>query len=145
LYARIYHCSARWERSTLNSLDYLSVYNEFQILDYSYSVGTSPAYVHYELVLPHVKLPGNYVVAVYYGDLPMLTKRFMVYEDRVILQQTDDLIGSGSIAQRNQQLNFIIRYRDNAIENPMSNVSVAIRQNQRWDNMQQGIKPSFVN
>lgn len=146
-YARIIHCNQDWTKSDLLDLDYLAQYNEFPINQYEYSVDTHILYIHYWFQLPAVKLPGNYVLAVYRGsdrnDL-ILTKRFMVYDNRVTLQSEGNLLGPGRLADLNQQINFTVNYKDIDILNPMQDVNVSIRQNQRWDNMATGIKPSFV-
>ncbi len=146
-YARIVHCNFNWSKSDLQDLDFLSAYNEFPINDAEFSVDTHIPYVHYWLPLPPVKLPGNYVVIVYRGSNKediILSKRFMVYESLVTFTKDGNLIGPGSIANMNQQLNFTINYQNINILNPMLDVHVNIMQNQRWDNMASDIKPSFV-
>lgn len=146
-YAYILHCNHDWSLSSLRDLDFLSDYNEFPVIDYSYSIDTQIPYVHYRLVLPAVQLPGNYVVAVYRGtnkDEIMLTRRFMVYANKLVFQRGSNLVGSGYLAQRNQQINFTLGYRDMQLENPMMNIFVVLRQNHRWDNLVTGLKPTFV-
>ena len=44
----------------------------------------------------------------------------------------------------NQALNFKLDYGATEIINPMGNIHVTIRQNQRWDNAKEDVKPSFV-
>lgn len=146
-YARIIHCNYNWTKSDLQDLDYVSIYNEFPINNAEFSVDTHIPYVHYWLTLPAVKLPGNYVLLVYRGsnkDDIILTRRFMVFDTQVSFTKDGNLIGPGSIANMNQQLNFTINYHNISILNPMLDVHVNIRQNQRWDNMATDIRPSFV-
>ncbi|MBA4056736.1 MAG: DUF5103 domain-containing protein [Marivirga sp.] len=146
-YARIIHCNHDWTKSDLQDLDFLPVYNEFPVNNSEFSVDTHIPYVHYWLPVPPVKLPGNYVVMVYRGtnkeDL-ILTKRFMVYDSQVSFTSDGNLIGAGSIANLNQQINFTINYDNITILNPLLDVHVTIRQNQRWDNMATDVRPSFV-
>jgi hypothetical protein len=146
-YAKIFHCNYDWTRSNLNDLDFMTEYNEFPITNYEFSVDTHIPYVHYWLTLPRVKHPGNYVVAVYRGSNKediILSKRFMIYDQRVSFANERNLIGAGSVAALNQQINFTISYRNLDILNPLDMVNVSIRQNQRWDNLATNIKPSFV-
>lgn len=146
-YARIVHCDQDWSTSTLQDLDYLTDYNEFPILNFEYSVDTQLPYVHYWFALPPVKLPGNYLIVVYREsdkDDIILSKRFMVFQNRISFVDEQNLVGAGSVASLNQQINFTINYKFAELVNPMENVNVSIRQNQRWDNMAQQIKPSFV-
>jgi Domain of unknown function (DUF5103) len=90
-YAKVIHCHYDWSPSTLRDLDYLMDYNEFPILDYSFSNNTLLPYVHYEIALPQVKIPGNYLVLVYRdGDTSdiILTHRFMIYDTRTSISQS---------------------------------------------------------
>lgn len=146
-YARIIHCNYDWTRSNLMDLDFISDFNEFPINNFEFSVDTHIPYVHYWLPLPPVKLPGNYLVAVYRGsdknDI-ILTKRFMVFDTRVTFAHERNLVGAGGVASRNQQLNFTVDYKNLEVINPLENIKVSIRQNRRWDNMSVDIRPSFV-
>jgi hypothetical protein len=44
----------------------------------------------------------------------------------------------------NQQINFTINYKNVEILNPMMDVFVVIRQNYRWDNLIENLKPTFA-
>jgi len=146
-YARIIHCNHDWSKSDLADLDFMLDYNEFPITEYEFSNATNVPYIHYWFQIPRVKIPGNFVLMVYRGsdreDL-MLTKRFMVYDNRVIFTRDGNLIASGQVAQLNQQINFTVNYKNVEILNPMVDVTVVIRQNQRWDNLLTNIKPTFA-
>ena len=146
-YARIIHCNYNWTHSNLMDLDFLTEFNEFPINNFEFSVDTQIPYVHYWMDLPPVKLPGNYILAVYRGtdkNDVILSKRFMVFDPRIIFENERNLIGAGNIASLNQQINFTVNYKNLEILNPLENVKVSIRQNQRWDNIASDIKPSFV-
>ena len=146
LYAKVVHCQFDWSPSQLRDQEFLSVYNEFPISDYEYSRATRIPYTHYTIDLPKVKIPGNYLVKVYRdgkeSDL-MLSRRFMVYNNRVQLEADVGL--SSGIAQRNynQQVNFSIGYGNLSISNALEEVKVVVRQNKRWDNALQ-LQPTFV-
>jgi hypothetical protein len=145
--ARIVHCNHDWTPSTLQQLDFMPSFNEFPVNNSEFSVDTHIPYVHYWLTLPGVKIPGNYVVVVYRGtdkeDI-VLSKRFMVYDQRVTFLKDDNLVGAGSVADVNQQLNFTVNHSKLEVPNPSQDMHVSIRQNQRWDNFSQDLKPSFV-
>lgn len=146
-YARIIHCNQDWTKSVLSDLDYMPEYNEFPINTFEFSLDTHQPYVQYRFPLPAVKLPGNYVVMVYRNsdrsDI-ILTRRFMVYDQRVTLMREGNLLGASHAANVNQQLNFTINYKNIQLINPLESVNVTIRQNQRWDNTMRNIKPSFL-
>ncbi len=146
-YARLIHCNKDWTKSGLSDLDFMMDFNEFPVTEYEFSNATTIPYVHYWFQIPRVKLPGNYVVMVYReGDREdlILTKRFMIYDNRVIFSRDGNLIGPGQMANLNQQINFTINYKNIEILNPMVDVTVVIRQNQRWDNLLTNIKPTFA-
>ena len=144
---KIIHCNADWTPSRLRSLDYLYDYNEFNIDNNQLSVDTKLSYVHYTFKLPNVKIPGNYLLVAYRGtdesDI-ILSKRFMIFDNRVAINLMSNLTGLTSTRRMNQQLDFSINYNDLPVLNPMENIKVVIRQNQRWDNMISNLKPSFV-
>ncbi|HYF69418.1 MAG TPA: DUF5103 domain-containing protein [Ohtaekwangia sp.] len=145
--ARIVHCNHDWTKSALQDLDFMPVYNEVPINNSEFSVDTHVPYVHYWFSLPPVKLPGNYVVVVYREgnkDDLILSRRFMVYDNQVTFSKDGKLIGAGSIADLNQQINFTINHKNLNILNPAMDVHVNIRQNQRWDNMATNLKPAFI-
>lgn len=146
-YAKLIHCNYDWTQSTLRDLDFMQSYNEVTINDYQYSSGLFLPYVHYKYKVPPVKIPGNYLLIVYRNgdknDL-ILSKRMMIYDGKVGLAKDNQMAGAGTLNSTNQQLNFIVSYRDVEILNPMESIHVVIRQNQRWDNARMDLKPSFI-
>lgn len=146
-YLRIVHCNHNWIKSTLLDLDYMPEYNEYPITDFEFSLDTQIPYVHYRIRLPAVKLPGNYVAVVYRGsdrNDVVLSRRFMVFDPQFTFLREGSLIGPGTLAERNQQINFKINYKNAGVINPMETINVTIRQNQRWDNLTEQVKPSFL-
>lgn len=146
-YVKIIHCNYDWTKSTLMDLDFLHDYNEFPISEYDMSFNTSMPYVHYNFLVPPVKLPGNYLLVVYREsdeDDLLLTKRFMVFDNQVNLIADQQGIGLGNLRSTNQQLNFKINYSRIDMVNPMESVKTLIRQNQRWDNVRSNVAPSFI-
>ncbi len=146
-YVKFINCNVDWSKSSLMDLDFLSDYNEFPITEYDLSSNVSIAYVHYYFQIPAVKLPGNYLLVVYResdeNDI-LLTRRFMIYSNEATIFQDNLLPGQGILYASNQQLNFKVNYSRLDIINPMETVHAVIRQNQRWDNVQVNVKPSFI-
>ncbi len=145
--AKIIHCNKDWTKSRLSNIDFLYDFNEFVITNDQFSVDTKVPYIHYSMRLPQVKMPGNYLIIVYRGsdesDI-ILTKRFMVYNNRVSIELTSSLNALNSTNRFKQQLDFKINYKNYEILNPLETVSVVIRQNERWDNAVTNLKPSFI-
>jgi hypothetical protein len=145
--ARLVHCNFDWSKSSLQDLDFMVDYNEFPINSYEPSIDTHILYGHYWYNLPAVKLPGNYVVVVYRSgnkDDIILSRRFMVYQTNVAFKRDANLIGPSNMADLNQQINFTINHSNLYITNPLVDVHVNMRQNQRWDNMITDMRPSFI-
>jgi len=146
-FVKFIHCNADWSPSRLFPLDYLEDFNEFRVQEYEFSFNTRVPYVHYQSVLPRFKIPGNYLLVVYRGseDNVVLTKRFMIYDNQVIL--SDNLGNSGvtNVSRMNQEIQFSLEYPGRNLDNPYRYVKATIRQNQRWDNAIHSLPPSFVN
>lgn len=141
------HCNSDWTKSKLKPLDYLSVYNEFMITNFEYSVDTKIGYIHYAFKVPNVKISGNYLLVAYRGsdtkDI-ILSKRFMIYERNVGINILSNRIGLTSVDRGRQKVDFEVSYGQFEILNPQDQVNVVIRQNQRWDNAMTNIQPQFV-
>lgn len=142
---RIMHCNYNWEVSRLSTLEYLYDYNEFPITDFSYSYNTRQQYVHYQFVVPPVKLSGNYLLVVYHNRNPndlVLTHRFMVYENQAPIQ-THLVAAPGGARLQRQQIDLDVLYRNvPGLVDPTTQLKVVIRQNQRWDNAVVNLRPT---
>ena len=145
--AKLVHCNADWTPSGLSPLQYLTDYNEFIITNAEYSFGTLTPYVHYNFEVPRPIISGNYLLVIYADGDPedvIITRRFMVFEQWVNISNENEIRNRGSYSLGKQELQFDIRYAQVDLINPMVNTSVSITQNQRWDNIISGIKPTFA-
>lgn len=146
--AKLIHCDVDWTQSELRNNDFSVNFNEFNILEYSYSVNTRIPYIHYAFTIPRVTKSGNYVLKVYKNrdeNDVILTRRFMVYEELFVVgasivppTQTED-------RRALQQVNAVVNYSKVDLMDPTTQVKVIIRQNQRWDNAKFLNKPTFLN
>lgn len=148
----IIHCNADWTPSNLMEIEYLEGYFMGNIPIYEYSFNTLKPYIHYRVNFPDentkIILPGNYILLVYEnGDksLPALTKRFMVYDNKMSIRHeykaTDD------VEERNykQEIDFTINTGNIVLNNGFSDLTVYQLQNYRWDNALTNFKPKFIN
>ena len=91
LYYRIVHCDKDWTPSRLREIEYISGFNDERLRNYSYSINTRVPYLHYWQRFPNkdtqFKVSGNYLLIIYEDkiDYPLLTRRFIVSENKVIL------------------------------------------------------------
>lgn len=145
---RLIHCTWNWEQSGLSTLQYLNDYNEFRITKHDFSQNTLIPYVHYNFIVPRVKLPGNYVLAVYKNGDPndlILSRRFIVYNPKIQIETQERLPAGPAERRENQQIDFTLHYGTLAnVLDPASQFKVVIKKNQRWDNAKMGMKPTGI-
>ena len=145
--AQIIHCNWDWRPSDLRPIEYLSSYNEYEILNYEYSVNTVIPYTHYTFVLPRVLIPGNYLLIVYSKDDPedlALTKRFMVYDRSIGIKYSFGESLGVQESRTHQQIDILLNYANLEIFNPQRDIKVVIRQNQSWVTAIYDIRPTKV-
>jgi hypothetical protein len=146
-FVRFVHCNADWSPSGLFDMDILTDYNEFPILDYSFSRNTQIRYVSYRMALPRPKMSGNYAVVVYRNrrkDDVVFSRRIMIADNLVNIGSKVDFSSGVSERDTHQQLGFTIHYPRLDLNNPMQEIKVVLRQNYRWDNAISNLKPFRV-
>lgn len=145
--AKLIHCDADWTVSKLFPTEYLREYNEFNFFDYAFSINTKVPYIHYRFELPQVLVSGNYILKVYNEhdeeDL-ILTRRFMVYEQKVGIEASRGLISGVMEANRYHQLDLNVTYQNIQLNYPRRQIKATLRQNDRWDNAIIGLAPNMV-
>lgn len=148
-YFKIILCNLDWTPAVLLESEYLKEFlNDNLITTYNLSFNTKVKYTHYSLRVPKLKISGNYIVQVYRGsntENVVLNKRFIVFDSK--LQVNPAVKPSVTVEERftHQQVDFTIDYGvyPSVLYNPMDEIKVIIRQNGRWDNMIQNLKPLY--
>lgn len=144
---KIIHCNMDWTPSDLKEPEYLDAYNEFNVTSYDYSIDTRIPYIHYRFTIPPVKKSGNYAVMVYRGrdqNQPIITRRFMVFQNMINLAARVVPPSQTEMRRQVQQINVNINYKGRELFDPINNLRVVIRQNQRWDNVKVLKKPTML-
>ncbi len=144
---KLIHCDFNWKPSDLKENEYLDAYNEFNILDYNYSIDTRIPYIHYNFDIPRVTKTGNYAVVVYRGrdqNQVVLTRRFMVFRKEINAAARVVPPSQNENRREVQQLNVTVNYSGRELFDPKNNVRVMIRQNQRWDNSRILTTPTMI-
>ncbi len=148
---RFIHCDANWKSSELSEFDFLDGFSENQIQDYEFSFNTNVDYIHYSLLLPNedvkLKLSGNYILEIYQDfDLEnvVLRQRFMVLDSKVELKGKVKHPIDMARRKTHQEVMFSIFHPNFLIDNPHSDLTVILRQNDRNDGSQKIVKPVFV-
>ncbi len=150
----IVHCTSDWQTSNLEQMDYIDGYFEDDLTEYEFSFNTKLPYIHYFLKIPNEnmrpRISGNYILMVYLDEPTegnvLLTKRFYVLESYTnvkteIPYYPKDL----SFTRKKQQIDLSVMTPDNFSSDPARRFSITIRQNGRWDNAYENIKPTSVN
>lgn len=146
----IVHCDAKWNPSDLMQSEYLQGFFDLNIINFSFSVNTLQKYTHYSILFPTQNMvltkSGNYIVYVYQdGDKKnlVLTRRFMVYDEKVTIVGTiQQAIGDDEQYER-QHIDFDILNSSYDLTNSHVDLKVVITQNNRWDNAVYDIKPTY--
>ncbi len=145
------HCDAAWQPTDIMVSEYLSGFFDDNITNFQYAVNTLQNYTHYKIVFPNnsikITKSGNYIVKVYQDgekDNVVLTKRFMVFTDKVTVAGYMHQAASADNYFNKQELDFSILYSSYNITNPFADLKVVITQNNRWDNAAYNIKPIFT-
>ena len=143
--AKLIHCDVNWQPSVLTDLQFLNEINEFLVTDYRVGINTKVPYFHYRLRAPAVKLSGNYLWVVQSaGGVPVVSRRLLVYENRVQTSLQPGIVIGGQERFTLQQLDFAVGYGSVELVNPAVEVKVVLRQNFRWDNAKYNLRPTFV-
>lgn len=147
---KITHCNADWQPSELSELDYLEGFNGNTIDYYANSFNTTMLYTHYALEIPNedvsITASGNYIVSVYdddNGGEHVLNACFSVVEQQVAIAASVSSNTDIDTNSTHQQVSFSVNYGSYDIRNPASEVKVQVFQNQRRDNMVDGIAPTY--
>src|SRR5690606_35031332 len=105
------HCNADWTISPLKPNEYISGNLFDNINDYSFSTTTFKVYTHYDIQFPtrdmKPKVSGNYILKVYRNfdesDI-ILTRRFMVVEDKFIITASPKIATTASLRFNSQEI-----------------------------------------
>ncbi|MDD2612648.1 MAG: DUF5103 domain-containing protein [Bacteroidales bacterium] len=148
---KVIHCNADWTQSDMNVLEYLDGFSENDIEAGEESVSTLTLYTHYQFSLPNenvgLKLSGNYAVTVFDRDgsgEALLTACFMVVENKVSIEGSATATTDIDYKQSDQQLNFDIKTLGMNIQQPLDELKVVVRQNNRLDNEVRNIAPLMI-
>ncbi len=143
---QIIHCDKDWNKSNLQMLEYLDGYTEEYIRTGEVSSLSLQNYTTYTVSIPNrrtrLKISGNYVLVILdEEDLPIITRRFIVFEPLVIVNTSNEKPTDNALNNTHQGISVEINQKNFKPFNPMQNVSVTLMQNLRWDNAVYDLKP----
>jgi hypothetical protein len=146
----IVHCNADWTPSDLMKSQYLDGYQDYFITEFAYSFNTYVPYTHYSLRLPNAQikptLSGNYLLVVYKDNPnePILTKRFVVFEDIANFSGRIRRPSKVETMDTHQELDFNLNHSGYEIPNAFTDLHISLLQNQSWSSSIHSLKPRFI-
>ncbi len=145
------HCDHGWHDSDLMPGQYVEGTPNDVIPAGRQSFNTLQPFIQYELEFPNPMMrltrSGNYVLKVFRSndeeDL-VLTRRFLVYEQRVEIDAR--MMASRVVELRDvaQQIDLVVRHPRLPVQDPFSEIHVAMLQNMRWDDLRSDFTPRFM-
>jgi len=148
---KIIHCNADWTESDLATNEFLNGFFENQIRGPRASFNTFTNYYHYNLFLPNeevsFKVSGNYIIKVYEDfdeENLVLTRRFSISENLFDIKAKIRRSILSRYRSSHQQLDFKILTDDFIINDPYSDIKVAIVQNNIWQLAKTDLQAQFV-
>ncbi len=147
----IVHCDAHWRPSDLMTNQYITGSPMDFVQPAEQSRMTLQAFIQYTVEVPNEfmrpTIAGNYLLKVFRNndeeDL-VLTRRFLVFEQRVDVQATIQASRDVELRDIAQQVELVVRYPGIQVTDPFSDISVTVLQNMRWDDARTGFKPKFL-
>ncbi|MFO7868890.1 MAG: DUF5103 domain-containing protein [Bacteroidales bacterium] len=144
-------CDKHWNQSSLLQIDYLNTIGVHYFEQVQHSVNTHVNYIHYSTTFPNNDLnilkSGNYILQVFKeGEqrVPVFQSRFMVIEQVVRTEASLSRASAVEYMDTHQELDMTIYTHGFEITNPEDDLHVLYMQNGRWDNVIQGLSPSYI-
>ena len=144
-------CDYNWKPVNLSPFEYIKGFTQNRITTYRYSSIALTRYTHYQTILPEQNsLPirsGNYMVKVFLdGDTAKLafTKRLLVVENKASVAASVVQLLSTQNFTTYQKVRFTVTTSDLNAFSAAQQIKVVVLQNNRWDNAQKDIVPTFV-
>ncbi len=144
-------CNADWTKTILTEFDYIKGFTQNRITNYRNSSIALVKYTHYMVSLPErnstPSRSGNYLLKVFSdGDTAkvIFTRRVLVVEERSTVGMQIQQPFDGQYFKTSQKIIFTVNLGSLNLVNPLTQVRVAVLQNNRWDNALTTLKPNFI-
>ena len=145
------HCDRHWKSSGLMKAQYIEGFFTNPIVEYELSFNTIQEYTHYKLIFPEKnckpKISGNYIIKIFlsnYPDSVILTKRFMILDEKLSLSSNVKQSRSINYRKYKQEVDFIINHSSLPQLNPHSEIQVVVKQNNNEVNSIKNLHPLFI-
>ncbi|MEO6731060.1 MAG: DUF5103 domain-containing protein [Ferruginibacter sp.] len=144
-------CDYNWKPVLLSPFDFIKGFTQQRISNYRFSSIAFTRYTHYQVILPEANtLPtrsGNYLLKVFLdGDTSKraFTRAMMVLDPKASLMAQFIQPFTPQYFKSHQRLKFTVNLEGLNAFNANQQVKVIVLQNNRWDNAQRNVPPTFV-
>ena len=144
-------CDYDWNPVDISTFNYIKGFTQQRITLYRYSSIALTKYTHYQAILPDrsttITLSGNYLLKVFLdGDTSKLafTQRLLVVEEKATIAAQVVQPFSPQFYNTCQKIRFTANIKGLNSFSAAQQIKVVILQNNRWDNAQKNIAPTFV-
>ncbi|MEO6721859.1 MAG: DUF5103 domain-containing protein [Ferruginibacter sp.] len=144
-------CDYDWKPVRLSPFDYIKGFTQQRITNYRFSSIAFTRYTHYQVILPEANcLPtrsGNYLLKVFLdGDTSKLafTRALLVLDPKSSVMAQIVQPFTPQYFKTHQRLKFTVNLEGLNAFNANQQVKVLVLQNNRWDNAQGHIPPTFI-
>lgn len=144
-------CDYNWQPVNISPFDFVKGFTQQRITGYRFSSIAYTRYIHYQAILPEANsLPtrsGNYLVKVYLdGDTSktVFTRALLVLNsESTVLAKVLQPFSPGAF-NTHQHVQFTVNVQGLNTSNASQQIKVIVLQNNRWDNAQGNILPTFI-
>lgn len=144
-------CDFEWHPLQLSPFDYIKGFTQNRISNYRFSSIAYTRYTHYQAILPESNsIPtrsGNYLVKVFLdGDTSKLafTRALLVLDTKASVLAQFVQPFTPQFFKTHQRLKFTVNLDGLNAFNANQQVKVLVLQNNRWDNAQGNLPPTFI-
>jgi hypothetical protein len=144
-------CDYNWQPLNLSTFDFMKGFTQNRITTYRYSNLAFTKYTHYQALLPdQTSYPiksGNYLLKVFLdGDTSkvVFTKKMVVLEQKAIVQASVVQPFTADYFYTHQRIKINVNIKDINSFSAAQQIKVVVLQNNRWENAQKNITPTFV-
>ena len=144
-------CDYNWVPLNVNPFDYIKGFTQNRIGTYRYSSIAYTRYTHYQAILPETNSTpsksGNYLLKVFLdGDTSktVFTRRMYVVDNKAGISGGVVQPLNANYFKTHQKLRFTVSLKDLNSFSAAQQIKVVILQNNRWDNAEKDIIPTFT-
>lgn len=138
-----------WTLTSLAKNEYLNGMDNQRIRNYKNSYNTLQQYSHYTLSFPNqfgsITKSGNYIITIFNDDDEIVfSRKLIIYEDYINVGLSIRRSRDFNVINEKQNMELVINYGDNLLQDPKNNVNVLFVQNGNLQTAIGNIYPQYT-